>query len=93
MTIDKTTLDKLLEGVDPSNPQSMFTDAGLFGQPKKALAERMLQAELTHHLIPSNALLLDRHRLRQIARLIHVRPPRQRRVIRQQLQRHHVQNR
>lgn len=50
MTIDKATLDQLLEGVDPSNPQSMFTDAGLFGQLKKALAERMLQAELTHHL-------------------------------------------
>jgi putative transposase len=50
MTIDKATLDKLLEGVDPSNPQSMFTDAGLFGQLKKALAERMLQAELSHHL-------------------------------------------
>jgi putative transposase len=50
MTIDKATLDKLLEGVDPSNPQSMLTDAGLFGQLKKALAERMLQAELTHHL-------------------------------------------
>lgn len=50
MTIDKTTLDKLLEGVDPNNPQSMFTDAGLFGQLKKALAERMLQAELSHHL-------------------------------------------
>src|SRR5471030_2095721 len=50
MTIDKATLDKLLEGVDPSDPQSMFTDAGLFGQLKKALAERMLQAELTHHL-------------------------------------------
>jgi len=50
MTIDQAMLDKLLEGVDPSNPQSMFTDAGLFGQLKKALAERMLQAELTHHL-------------------------------------------
>ncbi|MET3133589.1 putative transposase [Oxalobacteraceae bacterium GrIS 1.11] len=49
-TIDKAMLDKLLEGVDPSNPQSMFTDAGLFGQLKKALAERMLQAELSHHL-------------------------------------------
>lgn len=47
---DKTALDKLLEGVDPDNPQSIFTDAGLFGQLKKALAERMLQAELTHHL-------------------------------------------
>lgn len=50
MTIDKPTLDKLLEGVDVDNPQAMFTDGGLFGQLKKALAERMLQAELTHHL-------------------------------------------
>lgn len=49
-TIDKATLDKLLEGIDPNNPQAMFTDAGLFGQLKKALAERMLQAELSHHL-------------------------------------------
>ncbi len=47
---DKAALDKLLEGVDPQNPQAMFSDAGLFGQLKKALAERMLQAELTHHL-------------------------------------------
>ncbi len=49
-TIDKATLDKLLEGVDPNNPQAMFTDARLFGQLKKALAERVLQAELSHHL-------------------------------------------
>jgi putative transposase len=49
-TFDKATLDQLLAGVDPSNPQSMFTDAGLFGQLKKALAERMLQGELSHHL-------------------------------------------
>jgi putative transposase len=38
-TIDKATLDKLFEGIDPNNPQAMFTDAGLFGQLKKALAE------------------------------------------------------
>ncbi len=49
-TIDKATLDKLLEGFDPNNPQAMFTDARLFGQLKKALAERVLQAELSHHL-------------------------------------------
>ena len=49
-TIDTTTLDKLLEGVNPADPQSMFSDAGLFGQLKKALAERMLQAELNYHL-------------------------------------------
>lgn len=36
---------------------------------------------------------LHRNRLSQIPRLIHIRPARQRRVIRQQLQRHHVQNR
>jgi putative transposase len=49
-TLDPSTLDKLLEGVNPSDPQSLFSDAGLFGQLKKALAERMLQAELNHHL-------------------------------------------
>lgn len=49
-TIDQATLGKLLEGVNPSDPQSIFSDAGLFGQLKKALAERMLQAELNHHL-------------------------------------------
>ena len=38
MTIDKATLDKLLDGLDPSNLQSMFTDAGLFGQVKLAYA-------------------------------------------------------
>lgn len=47
---DKATLNHLLTGVDPNNPQSMFSDAGLFGQLKKALAERMRQAELSHHL-------------------------------------------
>lgn len=31
-TINKATLDKLLEGIDPDNPQAMFTDPGLFGQ-------------------------------------------------------------
>lgn len=47
---NKAALDKLLAGVDPKNPQSLFSDAGLFGQLKKALAERMLQAELDNHL-------------------------------------------
>ena len=49
-TLDPSTLDKLLEGVNPSDPQSLFSDAGLLGQLKKALVERMLQAELNHHL-------------------------------------------
>jgi putative transposase len=47
---DKASLDKLLASVDPKDPQSMFTDAGLLGQLKKALAERMLKVELDHHL-------------------------------------------
>ncbi|MFC3108373.1 hypothetical protein ACFQAT_25150 [Undibacterium arcticum] len=38
-TIDKATLDKLLEGVDPNNPQSMFTDAGLFGRQLRKMKE------------------------------------------------------
>jgi putative transposase len=49
-TLDPSTLDKLLEGINPSDPQSLHSDTGLFGQLKKALAERMLQAELNHHL-------------------------------------------
>ncbi|CAN5464332.1 hypothetical protein BH09PSE5_BH09PSE5_22690 [soil metagenome] len=36
---------------------------------------------------------LHRHTLRQIPRLVHIRPARYCRVIRQQLQRHHVQDR
>jgi hypothetical protein len=55
-TIDNATLDKLLEGVNPSDPQSMFSDAGLFGQLKKALAERMLQAEPNHNQRRTKAL-------------------------------------
>lgn len=39
------------------------------------------------------ALLLHRHRLRQIPRLVHVRPPRHRGVVRQQLQGHDMQDR
>lgn len=49
-TFDKAMLDQLLAGVDPSHPQSLFMNAGLFGQLKKALAERLLQAELSHRL-------------------------------------------
>lgn len=49
-TFDKAMLDQLLAGVDPNNTQSTLTDAGLFGQLKKALAERMLRAEISHHL-------------------------------------------
>ncbi len=48
--IDKAILDKFLEGIDQSNPQSIFTEGGLFDQLKKSLAERILQGELAHHL-------------------------------------------
>jgi putative transposase len=40
-------LDKLLEGQDP---KTVLSSVGLFGDLKKALAERMLNAELDHHL-------------------------------------------
>lgn len=50
MTIDQDTLAKLLEGVDLSDPQALLGDNGVFQQLKKAIAERALNAELTHHL-------------------------------------------
>ena len=37
--------------------------------------------------------LFHRHRLGQIPRLVHIRPPCQRRMVSEQLQRHHVQDR
>ena len=40
-------LDELLKGQDP---KTALSSAGLFGDLKKALAERMLNAELDHHL-------------------------------------------
>ncbi len=41
-------LDELLAGM--STPEELMGDAGLFKQLKKALMERVLGAELTHHL-------------------------------------------
>ena len=41
-------LDELLAGM--SSPEDLMGDAGLFRQLKKALMERALGAELTHHL-------------------------------------------
>ena len=40
-------LDELLKDQDP---QTVLSSAGLFGELKKALAERILNAELDHHL-------------------------------------------
>jgi putative transposase len=47
MAIKKDTLDGLLAGLDP---QSVFAKDGLFDELKKALAERVLNAEIDDHL-------------------------------------------
>lgn len=47
MAIDKEVLDQLLEGRDP---KELFTKDGLLDELKKALSERILNAELDEHL-------------------------------------------
>jgi putative transposase len=47
MAIKKDTLDRLLSGRDP---KEVFSKDGLFDELKKALAERVLNAELDDHL-------------------------------------------
>src|SRR5215217_6999111 len=47
MAIKKDTLDQLLDGRDP---KEVFNKDGLFDELKKALAERVLNAELDDHL-------------------------------------------
>jgi putative transposase len=47
MAIKKDTLDQLLSGRDP---KEVFSKEGLFDELKKALAERVLNAELDDHL-------------------------------------------
>jgi putative transposase len=47
MAIKKGTLDELLSGRDP---KQVFSKDGLFDELKKALAERVLNAELDEHL-------------------------------------------
>ena len=47
-TIKTELLDELLAGV--SSPDDLLGDGGVFRQLKKALMERALGAELTHHL-------------------------------------------
>ena len=47
MAIKKDALDQLLEGRDP---QAVFSKDGLFDELKKALMERVLNAELDDHL-------------------------------------------
>jgi putative transposase len=48
MTIKQELLDELLSGV--TSPDDLTGDDGLFRQLKKALMERALEGELTHHL-------------------------------------------
>ena len=47
MAIKKELIDELLKGVDP---KQVFSSEGLMGELKKALAERMLNAEMDQHL-------------------------------------------
>ena len=50
MAIKKEILDELLKDNDP---KTMFSSDGLLGELKKALAERVLNAEMDHHLADS----------------------------------------
>jgi putative transposase len=50
MAIRKEILDELLKDKDP---KTMFSSEGLLGELKKALAERVLNAEMDHHLSDS----------------------------------------
>jgi putative transposase len=50
MAIKNEILDELLKDKDP---KTIFSSEGLFGELKKALAERVLNAEMDHHLADS----------------------------------------
>jgi putative transposase len=50
MAIKKEILDELLKDKDP---KTIFSSEGLLGELKKALAERVLNAEMDHHLADS----------------------------------------
>jgi putative transposase len=50
MAIKKEILDELLKDQDP---KKMFSTEGLLGELEKALAERVLNAEMDHHLSDS----------------------------------------
>ena len=59
MAIKKDTLDQLLSGRDP---KEVFSKDGLFDELKKALAERVLNAELEDHLEGEAAAGKSNHR-------------------------------
>ena len=48
MALDKELIDKLLEGYQ--KPEDLIGETGLLRQLTKALVERAMNAELTHHL-------------------------------------------
>src|SRR3970040_832292 len=48
-------LDQLLAQVSGKDAESLLGESGLIGQLKKQLAERMLSAELSHHLVSEAA--------------------------------------
>ena len=50
MAIENEILDELLKDKDP---KTIFSSEGLLGELKKALAERVLNAEMDHHLADS----------------------------------------
>src|SRR5260364_469362 len=48
-------IDPLLSQVQSKDAESLLGESGLAGQLKKRLGERMLEAELSHHLAEQNA--------------------------------------
>jgi putative transposase len=58
-SIDPALLDELLKDVDP---QKVFDSDGLLGELKQALAQRMLDAELDHHLDQPDEKSAGNHR-------------------------------
>lgn len=59
MAIEKEVLDRLLAGRDP---QDLFAKAGLVDELKKALSERLLNAELDEHLVGDAGRAAGNHR-------------------------------
>jgi len=57
--INPALLDELLKGQDP---KTVLSSSGLFGELKKALAERILNAEMDHHLSQSTEEASGNHR-------------------------------
>lgn len=59
MAIEKELLDRLLAGRDP---QDLFAKDGLVDELKKALSERLLNAELDEHLVGDAGRVAGNHR-------------------------------